>query len=245
MNSLVFDIETSPAPWSEIEQFYVPPPAMPQWSDEMCKFGNLKDVTKKLEKLAADKAKYEAELAGEKSARDAHKCEWASRAALSPLTGQVLAIGFKKADAVAVLGDDGEDEPTILSQFWKLFRKYHGSGGRMIGWNSNGFDVPFLVRRSWYHGVEVPDIYGTNPRYLCGTFVDLMQRWQVGSNGYEKLDTAARWLGLGGKPEGVDGSHFAALWRSGDVGSVAAAIQYLENDLDMTWKLAERMGVIQ
>lgn len=245
MNYLAFDIESGPSPWAEIEQFYVAPPAMPPWSDDMCKMGNLKDETKRAEKLAQEKARYEAELAGEKSARDAHKCEWASRAALSPLTGQVLAVGFTRPGMTVILGEDTNDEAVVLKQFWDVFRKYHASGGRLVGWNSNGFDVPFLVRRSWKHGVDVPvEVYDRNPRYLCGTFVDLMQRWAVGQSGYEKLDTAARWLGLGGKPDGVDGGHFAALWRSGDAESRLAAKGYLLNDLEMTWKLGERMGVI-
>lgn len=245
MNMLIFDIETGPLPWEQIAQFYEAPPELPPWEDAMCKMGNLKDEAKRAEKLAAATADYAALMAADSSKRDAHKCHWASRAALSPMTGRVLAIGIQKEERTCVIGIDGETEPEILEIFWSVYKKYHGNGGRLVGWNSNGFDVPFLVRRSWFHGVVVPEsVRDKTGRYLSSTFVDLMQLWGCGAREYEKLDTVCRWTGIGGKPDGVDGGHFAALWNSGDEASRMAAIDYLKNDLFLTYKIAERMGVI-
>ena len=245
MNTLVFDIETGPGPWEEISKFYLPPPALPPWDDGMVKYGNTKDAAKRAEKLAETKTAYEKQLAEESATRDTHKCEWASKAALSALTGRVLAVGIKKDEDWAIIGEDGEPETEILKAWWGIYKKYHLGNGRLIGWNSNGFDVPFLVRRSWANFISVPEsVFESHGRYLSKTFLDLMQLWACGGREYEKLDTVARFFGVGGKPDGVDGAHFAALWLSGDQSSRQAAVDYLRNDLDMTWKLAERMGVI-
>ncbi len=247
MATLVFDIETGPLPWEQIQPFYEPPPAVSPWSDDMVKYGQMKDPAKRQEKYDQVKAEYLKRLAAEEQARDAHKCEFASRVALSPLTGRVLAIGFRKGNTVIVLGEDPEDsEAVILEQFWSLYKKYKADNGKMVGWNIYGFDLPFLMKRSWFHNVEVPTSIRNSGRYFDGAvLVDLMQTWCSGGNDrYEKLDTAARFLGAGGKPDGVDGGRFAALWNSGDAASRQAAVEYLHNDLAMTWKLAERMGVI-
>ena len=245
MNTLVFDIETGPLPWEQIAPFYTPPPAMAPWDESMVKYGQTKDPAKRAEKLATVKAAYEAELAAEAATRDAHKCEWASRAALSALTGRVLAIGIQKGDDYAVIGEDGEPEKEILKSFWQIYLKYNLGNGRLIGWNSNWFDVPFLVRRSWLNFVSVPEsVFDSGGRYLSKTFLDLMQVWGCTSREMFSLDNAAKFFSCGGKPEGIDGGHFAALWLSGDPASRQIAADYLHNDLAMTWKLAERMGVI-
>lgn len=243
MNTLVFDIETGPLPWEQIAPFYQPPPALPPFDESAVRYGQTKDPIKRAEKLATVKADYDQKLAAEASDRDTHKCEWASRAALSPLTGQVLAIGIIKGEKWACIGEDGASEADNLTAWWDIYKRYHTDKGRLVGWNSNGFDVPFMVRRSWVHDIAVPESV-FDGRYLSKTFVDLMQLWGCGSREYEKLDTVAKFFGAGGKPEGVTGAHFAALWNSGDTASRQAAIDYLHNDLLMTWKLAERMRVI-
>jgi hypothetical protein len=83
-------------------------------------------------------------------------------------------------------------------------------------------------------------------RYWNPILVDLMQVWNAGGREYVKLDVLARFFGIGGKPTGdgaCTGAVFASLWNSGNEESRAAARAYLENDLEMTWKLAERLGV--
>jgi len=246
MSTFIYDLESAPLPWERIKDLYVPPPPLPPWDDAMCKMGNLKEPSKRAEKLAACKADYATTLAEEKAARELHRTKWASEAALSPVTGTVLAIGFRTDFRSVIIGDDGETEPEILEAFWNVFRK-HQSTGRFIGYCSNSFDFPFIVWRSYFHGVEVPaTAWDKTGRYPAYCFVDLMDRLPKRgfSDESRKLTDICKWLGIGQKPEDVDGADFARLW-TGNAESRQQALAYLENDLDLTWKLAERMGVIQ
>jgi hypothetical protein len=91
----------------------------------------------------------------------------------------------------------------------------------------------------------VPDTVIDPKGYFSPVFMDLMRAWGCGSrNEYIGLGDVCRFFGLGDKPAGVNGGDFAALWGSGNSESRATAIAYLTNDLDMTWRLAERMGVL-
>jgi hypothetical protein len=246
MPTIVFDIETGPLPWQEIEPLYVPPERLPPWDDSMVKYGNLKDEAKRAEKLTAARAEYAQRLAGEAAAAAAHKTTWASEAALSPVTGQVLAIGVKSDRGEAILGCDGESEAEILDQWWALYGR-HAQAGRFVGYCSNFFDLPFLVWRSYKHGIAVPEsVFDRTGRYFSLSFVDLIDRLPKRgfSDESRKLSDVCHWLGLGEKPEGVDGSLFASLWLSGSTESRAAAVEYLLNDLRLTWRLGSRMGVI-
>lgn len=245
MANLVFDVETGPRPWADIESLYVPPTALPPWDDSMVKYGQTKDPAKRAEKHAQVKADYELKLANEQQAIADDRAKWASEAALSPVTGMVLAIGIRKDDTVVTVGDCGETEADILESFWALFKKYHESS-RFIGFCNNFFDFPFIVWRSYFHQITVPasawDKTGKNPAYC---FVDLIDR--LPKRGFSeqsrKLTDVCTFLGLGSKPEGTNGGDFARLWL-GNEESRKQALAYLENDLDMTWRLAERMGVI-
>lgn len=122
-----FDIETGPLPRSDVEQF------MPEFE----KPKNYKDEAKIAEVLAKKEA------------------EWFEKSALAATTGKVLAVGYctNENDVVILEGD----ESTILVSFWNAIT-YHGAFlQKLIGFNSNEFDIPFMVRRSWKLGVKVPD----------------------------------------------------------------------------------------
>jgi hypothetical protein len=245
MTDVIFDIETGPLPIEQIKHLYTPPPPLPPFDESMVKYGNMKDPSKRADKLAQVRAEYELQLANEQQSRDADYAEWLGKAALSPITGEVLAIGILVDGRKYVLGQEGETEAEMLSAFWKFYKKKNAESVRFIGFCSNMFDFSFIVWRSYFHSVGVPesawDKTGRNPAYA---FVDLIDR--LPKRGFEiesrKLGDVCEWLGLGSKPEGVDGGMFAALWR-GNAESRAQAVHYLCNDLEMTKNLAQRMGV--
>ena len=140
MNTILFDIETSPLPESELAAL------VPPFDPAEVKTGNLKDP----DKIAAKLAEAEAN----------HRRDFFDRAALDPLTGRVLAIGLlKNAEGgmqkaeFRIIGHD--DEAQTLREFWSLCRGEMGRINQMVGFNSNLFDLPFLIRRSWKH--RVPD----------------------------------------------------------------------------------------
>lgn len=226
MKTWIVDIETGPLAEQELAAM------LPAFDPAEVKVGNLGP-----EKAAQKVAEAEA----------AQRRECFRKAALDPLTGRVLAIGMLEleTDEAVILGDDSATAPgteaaerDVLGQFWERLR---GDGGRVhavVGFNSHQFDLPFLVRRSWKHGVPVP-LGVRRGRYWNDQFVDLREWWQLGDRQARgSLDAVARHLGVGEKTG--RGADFARLWWE----DRAMAEAYLENDLRLTLKVAQALGVI-
>lgn len=171
--------------------------------------------------------------------------KFVDRAALSPVTGQVLAIGVRsdsgKSAIVDCSGGNGNESKSIAA-FWHKYEQCREKNSQLVGFNIFGFDVPFLVRRSWLIGIDVPDsVFDPTGRYPDRLFVDLLARWRCGNREDSiKLDALARALGVGHKTEGVNGKDFHLLWAQ----DRAKAEEYLQTDLEITAKCAQRMGVI-
>lgn len=218
---ICFDIETGPLPEDQISDLF---------DADAVKVGNLKDP----EKIAAKK--------------NEAKAKFLADAALSPLTGQVLAIGYladgeNNVDIVAQqeLHEPTVNEADVLADFWKRHREVRHS--MMVGFNIAPFDIPFMVRRSFILGVDVPSgVHGM--RYLPASMVDLREIWQCGDRQAKgSLDAIDRALGNDGKPDGMDGGDFARLFW-GMPGEREQALDYLVNDLHMTRRVAEALQVL-
>jgi hypothetical protein len=212
---LCFDIETAPLPESELLAM------LPPFNPDDVKLGNLKDA----DKIAAKLAEAEA----------SHKADFIDRAALDALTGRVLAIGLSSGTPTIL---DGEgDESQLLADFWDTVQDAIAEGAKLIGFNCNTFDLPFLYKRSWKHGIR-PAVGLRRGRYWSDTVIDLREEWQLGDRMAKgSLDAVAKHLGLGGKTG--NGKDFAKLWES----DRAAAEKYLLNDIALTEAVAKRMGV--
>lgn len=245
---LVFDIETGPLPDEELQKRVDPfeaPQHPGQFDESSVKLGNLKDADKIRQKIDEAKqkhadsvAKYEEDV---KAARSAWWGNAVSRAALSPLTGRVVAIGYLNTATNATVLDIDDDESAMLERWFRQYKKCRDQNRKMVGHNISSFDVPFIVRRSWL--VSTVDVAGTilyRGRYLDSTFVDTMQLWGVGNREPVKLDVLARAFDIGGKPDGITGAMFHQLLKT----DRAAAEGYLANDLQMTAGVASRMGII-
>jgi uncharacterized protein YprB with RNaseH-like and TPR domain len=153
------------------------------------------------------------------------------------LTARVIAIGLLYSGSGKFLVLDHEDEADMLEEFWNATRGEMGRLHRMVGFNCNTFDLPFLIRRSWRHRVPVPGGMRRG-RYWSDEFVDLRELWQLGDRQARgSLDSIAKHLGVGGKTG--NGADFAKLWQS----DRAKAIEYLRNDLHLTALVAEVLGL--
>jgi hypothetical protein len=228
MEIVIFDVETGPLADGELSAL------LPPFDPAEVKTGNLKDPAKIAEKIAEAAAN--------------HRRDFFERAALDPLTGRVVAIGLQVYQSVPG-GDafDGDattvilgaaDEAALLTSFWAAVRGDHGRLNPLIGFNICLFDLPFLMRRSWKHGVKVP--FGIRRgRYWGDQVVDLRDAWQLGDRQARgSLDSIAKHLGVGAK--NGDGKAFAELWRS----DRKQAEAYLRNDLELTARVAKALGVV-
>lgn len=221
-NSFVYDIETIPL--SEARLALVEP--------EHKAPGNLKDP-EKIAAAVAEKAK-----------------EWREKAALSPVTGRVAMIGTRKGKTLGIvrlsfeLDDDAildAQEIIMLDLWWQSARSALVDGQLLVSWNGHGFDIPFLIKRSWALNVPIPpEIHIRNPWGMQAPWIDLMREWQCGDKtaAYTGLNTAARFLGLGQK------AGDCLQLRHQLEHDPETAVAYLNQDLLLTEGIGLRMGII-
>jgi hypothetical protein len=224
---LIIDIETG-ADYLAVSEFI---PRFPAFDPASVAVGNIKDP---------EKIKLKVDLAEQKHARDAqqHVDDFRDRAALDAWTGEVVAVGLKLPS-----GEDriiGGDEGEILENTWAYLGTWMEKFHDIVGFNIKGFDLPFLVRRSWKNKVPVPVNLLSKDRYFHPSFVDLRDKWAVGEYRPKgSLDLICRHFGLKGKAEDFGGADFAEAYRSGDEERIKRAREYLREDLRMTAEVAD------
>jgi len=221
---LAFDIETGPLSLDVLKE------RLPPFDASQVKLGQLKDKAKIAEKIAKARAEHEEATIG--------------RAALSALTGHIIAVGYYSSQEAIYeydAADTPEQEADVCRGFWQRYKRCIQIGARMVGHNVHSFDVPFLARRSWLCGVSFPAGVLAQGKWISDTFVDTLRLWQFGTykSDFVKLDVLARALGVGSKTEGVHGGMFAELWQT----DRPLALEYLRNDVMITYAVAAKMGV--
>lgn len=204
MKLAFFDIETCPAPQDEL--------AAMRPSFEAA--ANVKDPVK----IAAQIAEKES--------------DWRDKAALSALTGRVLAI-------VTSNGILEGSEVEILLRFWEwVNNSASGAHYKIAGFNIFSFDLPFLIRRSWKHRIQMPPI--RNGRFWAPYFIDLRDSWSCGEyQASGSLDAISKHLGIGGKLG--NGRDFARLYN--DQSTKPQAIAYLQDELKKLEAIAQIFGL--
>jgi DNA polymerase elongation subunit (family B) len=216
MKNFAFDIETVPLDTEELRN------RLPPFDPESIKTGNWGEE-KRQEKI--EKARLE------------HFERFYRKAALSALTGRIAMIGIKGETETPLILEG--DEKTTIAEFLDMFQR---SEAHWIGFNIGSFDVPFILRRAWLHGLNVP--YGiVRNRYLSGLFTDLLELWNASERGSDRfpvsLSDLAVYFGLEAKT--ANGANFHEILRY----RPEEARNYLINDLTLTWKIAEAMGAIR
>jgi Zn ribbon nucleic-acid-binding protein len=219
--SLYFDIETEPQPEPLLREL------CPPFDPEAVKVGNL-GPAKAAEKIAEAAAN--------------HFTDFCADAALTPFKGRVCVIGLrdsgKMPNGTVRLIDCTVSEEAGLRDFWRVLEET--PHGNLVGFNTHGFDLPFLIKRSWVMGVPVPQCLRLErDRFWPEWNIDLRKIWQCGDfQAHGKLDDIARALGLQGKT-GDHGAHFGQLWRDPETRSVAE--DYLRQDVLLCERLHARL----
>jgi hypothetical protein len=233
-NGLVaFDIETAPLDESLLLADMQPFPPLEPFDEAAVKIGNLKDARKIAEKLATAREMHAVNWQKKKAE---YEREYIEKAALDPLRGSVLVIGYGDADGRRII--HAADEADLLTELWSIFYSVVRNNGQLVGWNCHKFDLPFCRKRSYLHGLPVPTELLKRGRNWHESVVDLMVEWCSGEYGaYAGLERVAKFLGVGGKVGG-EGADFARLWDE----ERDTAVAYLTGDIDMTMAVAKRLG---
>jgi DNA polymerase elongation subunit (family B) len=210
-NYLCFDIETSATK-----------NALSYFSRSEVKLGNLRDPNKIEAKLA--------------EAED----EFLDKAALSPITGKVLAVGLTDGAVFEVL--TYESEKRLISETLDRIGDQLMKQKPVVGWNIIKFDFPFIFKRAMMLGVPWPQhIWDLKKGYPHSQIIDLMTFWNMGNRmEMTKMDTVNRFLCGFGKPSGVTGADFARLFN-GTPEEREKAIDYALNDVKILDSLARKM----
>lgn len=230
--AVIFDIETTALDESVLLA------SLPAFDPAEVKLGNIKDPAKQAEKVAAAEIK--------------HKEDYLSRAALSPGTGMVAAIGYKVINdddasniTTLIMLDEQTTEVEIIKGFWGLWQTLHTAGvTHFVGHNILDFDLPFLVNRSRILGIQTPAFlfsYKNNRVYWSERFIDTRVLWLLGrksSDTPSSLDHISKSLGVGGK--NGNGAEFGRMLKE----QPQVAREYLFNDIDLTSKVADRLGIL-
>jgi DNA polymerase elongation subunit (family B) len=227
MSRIVFDIETVGEEFAEM--------------DETTK----ESITKRARKESADDDEFEKMVV-----------DLESGFALSPLTGEIVAIGVLDADSMkgAVYFQAPESdveefeengikmvpmsEAHMLSRFWELSK----TASEFIGFNSRGFDAPFLMARSVVKGIR-PSVDLMSDRY--GRFgvkhIDLYDQlsfYGASRFAHGSLHMWCRALGIKSPKEGgVKGDDVGALFKEGRYLDIA---KYNIGDVFATKELYDR-----
>jgi len=228
---IVFDIETCPMADDQLRQFYIAPSPFDPSTVEP---GTKQETTDR--RIAKAKAEHEAKVA---TAWDDFK----AKAPLDETLGRVLAIGYlREAGEEVEVKVDTRDEPELLATFWKMARVAKEKGDHMVGHNITGFDLPWLLTRSWVHGIATPRVL-TKGRYWDPLFIDTMTVWSVGRyRTFRSADRLAKLLDAGSKSGlEVEGATFWKFFFSETPGDREKAIAYLENDVRIEYGIAKRL----
>ena len=134
-----------------------------------------------------------------------------------------------------------DDEPAILSYFWRCFESLHADGKKMVGLNLYDFELPLILRHSWLLGVPVPES-ATAPagcHFWNETFVDLMTVWNCGRHPDEmSLDWISQCLGIDSEIDGADEFQRLCVKKKRD------GFGPLMRDVTMAYRCANKMGVV-
>jgi len=178
------------------------------------------------------------------------------RTGLSPLTGQIVAIGVLAGDSdqgavyYQAPGTEGQEieedgiklvamsEPEMLTKFWQVVQ----SRRLVVGFNSRSFDAFYLNIRSAVHGIR-PSVDLMSNRYLGSQrgqvrHVDLLDQLKYYGAVYGSglnLHMWCRALGIESpKGSGIDGSKVGELFAAGRYQDIA---RYNIGDLFSTREL--------
>ena len=162
------------------------------------------------------------------------KQEQIEKAALDPDHGKIIAIAIKEDDGEIVpkvIGVDVENEIQLINWFWRKFAEHRSYS---CGYNILGFDLPYLLRRSFALNIKLPEQAPILARYRTTPILDLMAVFY----NWERATKGLKWIckryGIVNDLPDFDGSEVANM-------GLDSVRMYVANDVYLVYELWKRM----
>ena len=154
-----------------------------------------------------------------------------------PYLSRIVCIGLYYPQTGQRLALTNESERVILTSFWEQLKGY---SGLFISYNGIRFDIPFIIKRSIYHGISPSNMsflaytkYNPNPPHF-----DVMLQLCGRETPYA-LKEACDFFGVPSPKEGaVSAATVAEAYYSGRIQEIA---EYCLRDLESTYKLYQKI----
>ena len=142
---------------------------------------------------------------------------------LEPLKHRIVGITIKTATGERIITN--RDEKIVLEEFYNYLKA--SNFDKIIGFNTQSFDIPMLTIRSIKHKVAMPN--------LKGKLIDLRNALAGDRKG--TLEDFQQLLGITFLDSRYKKMHMSLLWEA----DLPKLKEFLLRDVQITWKLYEHI----
>jgi predicted PolB exonuclease-like 3'-5' exonuclease len=170
------------------------------------------------------------------------------KSALHAEFGRVVCVSFGKIKFIdnvptaQIISYSGDDEVDILNKSFKLMNGLTKNGIKLVGHNIKRFDVPFLCKRAFIHGIEPAaplQIWDKKPWETSLT--DTSELWSFGAwqEGFTSLDLLATVLGIDSPKDDIKGDQVHDNFWAGNIDRIT---EYCQKDVITLIQIALRLS---
>jgi predicted PolB exonuclease-like 3'-5' exonuclease len=155
-----------------------------------------------------------------------------------------IVVGRIKDNKIHLKSYASYDEKELLEEFNRDLEAVYKSNPniKMVGFNSNGFDSPFLLKRSVINGVmpATPLDEGTSKPWELKA-IDLSKVWQGSAFYPDSLISVATALGLPSPKDALDGSQVSTAFYGGQLDEI---VKYCLKDVETTTRIYRKLAFL-
>lgn len=154
-----------------------------------------------------------------------------------------ISIGYLAEGELNVKSFYGDDEKNLLIDFFEMITVIQKRFKSLVGFASNQYDIPFIIKRAMINGLPVPDmidVSGMKPWELV--HIDLKEHFKLTGWEVPSLPTLAHCFGIPSSKGGeVEGYNLSEYYYSGKKGVNDNIMKYCEDDIWVTCNIFLKM----